>query len=245
MNLKTLVQVTAAAACLAWPWPCSAGPQLDVESATNRDGSAIRVRTITDEEGRQRKVWIYFRKPGEARMKLIANQTYRLDDHMAAGLTQIHDWDKNGTHEVSVVKACGAGPNCDGLLFHIDPHTARMVKIFRGDSSSVEYMNGHLVEYGRSSCCAWQADVYAVSHDRLSIAQQPKFSVYMGIRELAGQDRNGKASGQPSDEILVHGKGKEAVICYFFVESPAGRAIRIKPPPGFRRICNFYRPFGD
>lgn len=233
------------AAGIAWPWHCSAGPQLDVQSATNRDGSAIRVRTITDEEGGQRKVWIYFRKPGEGRMKLIANQTHMLDVHMTAGLTQIHDWDKNGTHELSVVKECGAGPNCDGLLFHIDPHTARMVKIFRGDTSFVEYMHGHLVEYSRINCCSWGANVYAVSSDRLSIAQQPKFSVYMGIREHAGQDRNGKARGQPTNEILVQGKGKEAVICYFFVESPASRAVRIKPPAEFRRICNFYRPFGD
>lgn len=218
-----------------------------MQSTTNRDGSAIRVRTITDAESGQRKAWIYFRKSDEGRMKLIANQTHMLDGDMTAGLIQIqiHDWDKNGTHELSVVKECGAGPNCDGLLFHIDPHTARMVKIFRGDTSFVEYMHGHLVEYSRINCCSWGANVYAVSSDRLSIAQQSKFSVYMGMREHAGHDRNGKASGQPTDEILVKGKGKETVICYFFVESPVSRAVHIKPPAGFRRICNCYRPFGD
>ena len=245
MTLKNLVQVVALAAGIAWPWHCSARLQLDVQSATNRDGSALRIKTLTDEEGGWRKVWIYFRKPGDRRMKLIATDTHKLEGMMAAGLTQIEDWDKNGIHEVSVVVACGAGPNCDSLLYRIDPQTTRMVRIFRGNTGFLEYMHGHLVEYGRSSCCAWQADVYAVSHDRTRIAQKPKFSAYMEIRDLTGQDRNRKGRRRQTEEIRVQVKDKESVICYFFVETPTGHSTRIKPPAGFRKICNFYRPFGN
>ena len=245
MTLKILARVLALAAGIAWPWHCSAGPELVVQSATNRDGSALRIKSLTDEEGAQRKVWIYFRKPGDGRMKLIATDTYTLQDQMAAGLTLIEDWDKNGTHEVSVVVACGAGPSCDSLLYRIDPQTARMVRIFRGNTGFVEYMHGHLVEYSRRSCCAWVANVYPVSPDRTSIAQQPKISAYMGIRELAGQGRNRKEIDRQTDEIRVQVKGREAVFCYFFVKSPAGHSIRIKPPAKFRKICNFYRPFDN
>lgn len=245
MTLKILARVLALGAGIAWPWHCSAGPELDVQSATNCDGSALRIKTLTDEEGGQRKVWIYFRKPGDERMELIATNTFLLQDQMAAGLTLIEDWDKNGTHEVSVVVTCGAGPNCDSLLYRIDPQTARMVRIFRGNIGFVEYMHGHLVEYSRSSCCSWSANVYAVSPDRTSIAQKPEFSAHMGIQEPTVQDSIRKGSGRQTDEIRVQVKGEEAVICYFFVQSPAGHSIRIKPPAKFRKICNFYRPFDN
>jgi hypothetical protein len=241
MKVHSLAGFMLRVACLTLSHHVDARPVIDVKSATNRDGSALRVKSITEDDIK-RSVWIYFRKPGQSHMQLVANFSRNISNNMPSGLTTIVDWDRNGTHEISIVKECGAGPNCTGDLFHIEPQTARMIRIFEGNTSFIEYLNGHLVEYGRSSCCSWEASVYKVSTDRLNISAQPKFHVSMAIRESAP---NGPYSitSKPSD-TQKDGKSKEAVYCQFFKTTPAGNTV-IKSPPGFMRLCDYYRPFSD
>jgi len=175
------------AAALAYPGYGFAKLQLEVESASNRDGSAVRVKTITDEKRQLRKVWIYFRKPGQARMRLLTSHVSSIENNWPAGLTFIEDWDKNGTHEISITQECGAGSNCEGDLYHIAPGSGHLVPIFKGNLGYIHYMNGHLVEYSRAGCCAWGASVYAVSPDRLQIADKPAFHTYMGTLDEYNQ----------------------------------------------------------
>jgi hypothetical protein len=214
---------------------------MEVKSAANRYSSALRVKSITEDDIK-RSVWIYFRKLGQSHMQIVANFSRNISNNMPSGLTTIVDWDRNGTHEISIVKECGAGPNCTGDLFHIEPQTARMIRIFEGNTSFIEYLNGHLVEYGRSSCCSWEASVYKVSTDRLNISAQPKFHVSMAIREPAPNGTYNITS-KPSD-TQKDGKSKEAVYCQFFKTTPACNTV-IKPPPRFMRLCDYYRPFID
>ena len=54
-------------ACLTLSHHVDARPVIDVKSATNRDGSAVRVKSITEDDIK-RSVWIYFRKPGQSHM---------------------------------------------------------------------------------------------------------------------------------------------------------------------------------
>lgn len=228
-------------ACLALTHRVDARPVIEVESATNRDGSALRIKSIT-EDAIKRRVWIYFRKPGQSRMQLLTQFSHDISVHMPAGLTQIVDWDRNGTHEISIVKACDAGPNCAAELFHVEPDTARMIRIFEGNTPFMEYVNGHLVEYVRSSCCAWEAAVHEVSTDRLKIASHAKFRVTMALRDSA-PDGPYTITSKPADTLGM-GQSKEAVYCQFFKTTPSGLTV-IKPPTGFQRICEYYRPLSD
>lgn len=221
-------------ACLTLPHHVDARPVIEVKSATNRDGSAMRVKTITEDDIK-RSVWIYFRKPGQSRMQLVANFSHDISNNMPAGLTQIVDWDRNGTHEISVAKECGAGPNCTEDIFHIEPHTARMIRIYEGSNAYILYLNGHLVEYARSSCCSWEASVYEVSTDRLKISAQPKFRARMMFGGTAQDDSYIKTS-KPG-EVLILGKGEYSFACYFFKTTGTVDKV-IKPPLGFRKVCS-------
>lgn len=127
-------------ACLTLTQHVDARPVIDVKSATNRDGSALRVKSIT-EDGIKRRVWIYFRKSSQSHMQLVVNYSHDISNNMPSGLTTIVDWDRNGTHEISVVKECVAAPNCTGDLFHIKSHTARMIRISERNTTFIKYFN--------------------------------------------------------------------------------------------------------
>jgi hypothetical protein len=230
-HLRRLCQWVLLACCA---WGASEGlarAMVEVDSATNRDGSAVRVRTVTDEAAGLRHVGIYFRKAAQTRMQRIARHTYSLNESPAIGITQIVDWDRNGTHELSVTMGCGAGPNCETTLWHIDPATAQLVPLFSG-GGDVFYLNGYLVDFGRNNCCSWEASVHAVSPDRLRIDPTPTLYVYTGLRET---------STVPPQTLTLQGKGSEgeALICYFYTRSPSGQATLMPPPAGLRRLCRW------
>lgn len=219
--------------------------KLEVQSATNRDGSAVRIRTLLDENKSIRQVWIYFRKAGANRMQLISSLRSSTQLSPAAGLAIINDWDKNGTHEITIIEECGFGPNCSSTLARIDPIKGRLLKIFEGWGSHIQYQRGHLVEYGRNNCCSWTADVYAVSKDGHRVGHAPVFSAYTGML-MPGIDEPMNASGRRSEsnsyEIVSRGPDNETQICYFYTKVRQGQHHRIPIPKGFRNLCDLGVP---
>lgn len=66
------------------------------------------------------------------------------------------DIDGDGFSEVEARGMCGAGPNCLGDLYRLDPATGELHHFFSGGYADLRVIDGHLVESGRASCCAWE-----------------------------------------------------------------------------------------
>nr|WP_295377828.1 hypothetical protein [Pseudoxanthomonas sp.] len=66
------------------------------------------------------------------------------------------DIDRDGFFEVETRGMCGAGPNCLGDLYRQDPASGKFFHFFSGGYADLRVVDGHLVESGRASCCAWE-----------------------------------------------------------------------------------------
>ena len=196
---------------------------IGVESATNRDGSALKVRTVDDENKQTRQITIRFRPAHKSQMRTVARFKRSLADGPQAGATDIIDWDKDGNHEVSMTEECGAGPNCEGQIFRLNPKTGALIPFFTGNTFNVELIGGYLVESGRNNCCSWIYDFYKISPDHRTVDSTPAFSGYVGSPPESRDPAN--------DEI----------ICYFYKEGVAGKEVRISPPSkAAQSICKHY-----
>ena len=204
-----------------WPLQVNSRPLVDVQSATNSDGSAVRIQTLTDEKREERRVKIFFRTHKSGHMKLVASMSRSMAESPAAGLTHIFDWDRNGIHEISFVESCGAGPNCDGVLYRVN-QSGELVLLFEGNPTVVDYINGHFIDYGRNNCCSWIAAAHPVSHDRLHIQAKPTFYVFIGTEY-------GDSKSEPKFQ------------CRFYRHGPSGEELPVNiSKKKFNKICMFY-----
>ena len=205
-----------------WPLQVNSRPLVDVQSATNSDGSAVRIRTLTDEQREQRHIKIYFRKHNSGQMKLVASMSRSMSESSAAGLTYILDWDRNGTHEISLTESCSPGPNCEGVLFRIGP-MGELVEMYEGSAILHRYINGHFIDYTRNNCCSWIATAHPVSPDHLHIEAKPAFYVFIGYEFI----RSGRT---------------QKYQCRFYRHGPSGEELPVNvPKKKFKKICNFYK----
>jgi hypothetical protein len=206
---------------LVWPMQVNSRPILDVQSATNADGSAVRIQTITDKQREERHVKIFYRSHQSGRMKLVASISRSMAESPAAGLTHILDWDRNGTHEISFTEHCVPGPNCEGVLYRIEP-MGELVKIYEGSSNMHTYINGHFIDHYQNKCCSWIATAHSVSKDRLHIQAKPAFYVFVGYEY---QDSKSKPKFQ----------------CRFYRHGPSGEELPVSvEKKKFNKICHFY-----
>ncbi|MGX5730708.1 hypothetical protein ACWKWK_09250 [Pseudoxanthomonas beigongshangi] len=70
------------------------------------------------------------------------------------------DIDGDGFSEIEARGMCGAGPNCLGDLYRLDPATGELHHFFSGGYADLRVIDGHLVESGRASCCAWESHAW-------------------------------------------------------------------------------------
>lgn len=209
------------AVVFGWPLQVNARPFMNVQSATNSDGSAVRIQTLTDKQREERRVKIFFRSHKSGHMKLVASMSRSMAESPAAGLTHIFDWDRNGIHEISFVESCGAGPNCDGVLYRVN-QSGELVVLFEGNPTVVDYINGHFIDYGRNNCCSWIAAAHPVSQDRLHIQAKPAFYVFIGSESTS-------LNSAPQYQ------------CRFYRHGPSGEEIPVNvPKKKFQKVCNFY-----
>lgn len=206
---------------LVWPMQVNSRPILDVQSATNADGSAVRIQTITDKQREERHVKIFYRSHQSGRMKLVASISRSMAESPAAGMTHILDWDRNGIHEISFTEHCVPGPNCDGVFYRIN-QSGELVVLFEEMPTVVDYINGHFIDYGRNKCCSWIAAAHPVSKDRLHIQAKPAFYVFVGYEY---QDSKTKPKFQ----------------CRFYRHGPSWEELPVSiEKKKFNKICQFY-----
>lgn len=130
----------------------------DVQEQRNRDGSRLRLqlRDLPDpDDAGFVRVLVDHAAPGAEgfvrRLDLVADP----EGEPLRGASLV-DIDGDGIHEVEIRGLCGAGPNCLGALYRLDPASGELRLFFSGGYAELWVMDGHLVEAGRASCCSWE-----------------------------------------------------------------------------------------
>ncbi len=133
------------------------------------------------------------------------------------------DLDDDGIQEVQVTGMCGAGPNCEGTLYRLDPASGRLSHFFSGAWADIRILDGHLVEAGRASCCAWEYHAWPLlPGPPLRVADAMAFAVSVGW--MGGDDED-----------------EDRADCRFHSAAPDGAGEIIAPPNAqWLPICELY-----
>lgn len=191
-----------------------------VESATNPDGSALRIVTITNEQAKSRNVKVYYRaKPGQ-RMQLIWKNHFSLTESYSAGITQIIDWNQDGINDVSVTLDCGAGPDCETNHYRIDLKTHQMVPVST-TSLSTQIISGYLIDMSRNNCCSWIGTAYRMKADRQGFEPAAAFSIFVAANKES--------------------VGERPAVCYFYKTTSKGEQVIPAPTQALKKLCRWYQ----
>lgn len=201
---------------------CKDAPFLDswhdeVVSATNLDGSAVKLVIRHYPKKDLRKIEVFFRADPDDDMVSIGHfeQTLRTAPLVGA---QIVDWNKDGEHEIEINDFFGAGPNCESTIYRVDKKKHALSQFFRATGSNVELIDGYLVQSGRDSCCSWIYDAHKFVSSRQWVNPKASFSVFV---------ESGDAYGN-------------AVTCTFYIDGPLGRQTINPPSKAFLKFCDGY-----
>ena len=190
-----------------------------VESASNPDGSALRIVTTTNEKAESRHVKVYYRTHPSQRMQLIWKNHFSLNESYATGITQITDWNQDGINDISVTLGCGAGPNCEVNNYMIDPKTQQMKHV--GTTGNFTHIiSGYLVDMGRNNCCSWIGEAYRMNADRQGFDPVPAFSIFVA-----------------ADKEFV---GERPAVCYFYKTTSKGEQVIPAPTQALEKLCRWY-----
>lgn len=127
---------------------------------TQADGSRLRLAVRCDAAGADGTV-----SPARYEVAIAAPGGSRFQPALTLGTDAMEeplrdvdlvDIDQDGFFEVETRGMCGAGPNCLGDLYRRDPATGKLFHFFSGGYADLRVVDGHLVESGRASCCAWE-----------------------------------------------------------------------------------------
>ena len=217
--LMRIIAAVFTLAMMVFPATAADTKNRQVQTANNVDGSAFRlITTVAIHEGLQVTEVMYRRYAGQ-KLKSIGKIVQSVGENKRS-LILVTDWDNDGMHEIETVDECGAGPNCTGMIYRIDPRQEKVLEFFKTSTSDVSLIGGYLIEKGRDSCCAWVADAYKLKSGRAEVASSPTFSVLVEYDDDKNRNR--------------------PVTCTFYQDKPGGRLI-IKPPAkAFLKICRHY-----
>jgi len=189
------------------------------KGAKNRDGSEVKLRTSLNQAAQKKSVDLLYRQTLHEPFRRIG----RFDvpwDSPPHGRAFLLDWDGDGQHEVQILSDCGAGPNCDGVLYRIRKDSARLEAFFETAGVNVVLIKGHLIETARDSCCAWSATAHVFEAKRYYVNPKPAFSVEM------------KTS--PQEGAI------DPVTCTFTKVTSQGINVILPPNKAFLKICEHY-----
>lgn len=130
-----------------------------VEQATNRDGSVVRIEQRQCDNDFVRSILVHSKPAGAAQYATILRRT---QDAVLAptGGANWRDVDGDGIFEYEEIGACGAGPNCEAVVYRLSDSRKSLHLLFDGAYASLTTVAGFLVTSGRASCCAWEHAVY-------------------------------------------------------------------------------------
>ena len=188
--------------------------------AQNRDGSLLTVQTECASPELRRYVATLTCEAGRVcdRLELTREVLYNSMGHV-----DLVDLDQDGMHEVEVRGMCGAGPNCEGDVYRIDPATRRFRHFFTGGYYELQVIDGWLVESGRSSCCSWEFHLWKLDapHDLPLNYDTMDLMVQVG----ASGDEDGTVTG---------------VTCTFSRQTGDNSVVVAPPSPPLEAICRHY-----
>lgn len=192
----------------------------EVESATNPDGSALRIVTTTDARAESRHVKVYYRARHGQRMQLIWKNHYSFNESYSMGITQITDWNQDGINDVSVTLDCGTGADCEVNNYMIDLKTQQMVHV--GTTGLfAQIISGYLVDMNRNNCCSWIGNAYRMKADRQGFEPAAAFSVFVA-----------------ADKEFV---GERPAVCYFYKTTSKGEQVIPAPTKALKKLCRWYK----
>ncbi len=196
------------------------GPASKVQTASNVDGSSLRLITKVTKNNSVQITDVLF-STGTSKPMLKIGQVVQLIGENKRALIFLTDWAKEGTYAIETVDECGPGPNCSGIMYRVDSNRHKVVEFFKTSGVEVSLLGGYLIEKARDSCCAWVADAYKLNAMHTQVASSPEFSVQV--------------------EYDIDSK-QQQVTCTFSKETEKGRTV-IKPPAKvFLQICRQYGP---
>ena len=196
---------------------CEPGDPARVE---NRDGSTLSLRAECSASATRRYVAELTCADGLVCDRLQVEQDVTETPMGHAGLV---DLDGDGMHEVEVRGMCGAGPNCEGDVYRIDPATRTLHHFFSGGYYELQVIDGWLVESGRSSCCSWEFHLWRLDTPRAGPLD------YDSMDLMAQVDAGGDDDGNVT-----------SVQCTFTRQSGDNRAVVAPPSPALEAICRHY-----
>lgn len=139
------------------------------EQAVNRDGSRLRLSTLcprTDagEDDGVASFEVAYAAAGESRFREpLAIGPDGIGEPPAH--VRFLDLEQDGFFEVEARGTCGAGPNCLGDVYRLDPVRGHLHHFFSGGYADLQVIDGHLVEGGRASCCSWEYHAWRIDAD--------------------------------------------------------------------------------
>ena len=206
----------------AWAQDAVCEP-VDPVRAENRDGSVLTVRTECPTLELRHYVAVLTCDAGRICDRLQVEQEAASN---RMGHADLVDLDQDGMHEVEVRGMCGAGPNCEGDVYRIDPATRTQHHFFSGGYYELQFIDGWLVQAGRSSCCSWNYLMWKLDAVR-------SLPLGDGNQDLRAQV---DGSGATYDE-----DGRGDAQCTFLRESGDNRVVVAPPSPGLEdMICRHY-----
>jgi len=188
--------------------------------AENRDGSVLTVQTECASPEMRRYVATLACDGGRTCDRLEVTQEVAYN---SMGHVDLVDLDQDGMHEVEVRGMCGAGPNCEGDVYRIDPATRTLQHFFSGGYYELQVIDGWLMESGRSSCCSWEFHLW-----KLDAAHDPPLN-YDNMDLMVQVDAGGDEEGNVTD-----------VRCTFTRQSGDNRVVVTPPSPALEAICGHY-----
>ena len=203
----------------AWAQDAVCEP-VDPVRAENRDGSVLTVRTECPTLELRHYVAVLTCDAGRICDRLQVEQEAASN---RMGHADLVDLDQDGMHEVEVRGMCGAGPNCEGDVYRIDPATRTLQHFFSGGYYELQVIDGWLVEAGRSSCCSWEFHLWKLD------APRPLPMDYDTMDLMVQVDAGGDDDGNVTD-----------VRCTFTRQSGDNRVVVAPPSPALEAICEHY-----
>lgn len=215
--------------------------QPNIVTVTNTDQSQLQSRAMfcedVDEAGPENSVSIYYISKQGADAQLLDTFKLYADGEEPFGSIGFEDIDNDGFFEVEKRGMCGAGPNCEGELYKFDRKTESLYHFFSGGYSHLLFIDGHLVEAGRASCCAWEFHAYKITPDKKKMEYETM--AFMVDVRAAGDDSGEVIGVECEFKELINGEWRTVmppnerwlVICEHYGEAyslvkPADLAIK-------------------
>lgn len=191
-----------------------------LDEVANRDGSRLRLHVICGPHGEVR-TQVTRAAPGADDFRVVLDDPQAETESAETPVRRVAftDVDEDGFHDVEVIGMCGAGPNCLGTIYRLEPSSGRFYQFFSGGYADLWIMDGHVVEAGRASCCAWEYHAWPLQPGPpLRVSQQMAFRAVVSV------------DGERDDAD-----------CRFLQRMPGGEETLMLPPgDAWLKICEHY-----